>query len=129
MRVEDDGCGMDREDALLSLERHATSKIRTAADLSDVSTMGFRGEAVPSIASVSRFRLVTRPVDAPAGTEIHIAGGKIESVSDSGCAPGTSVEVRVCLLICQHEKSFSVGEETEAARIQHADAVAGDGTP
>jgi DNA mismatch repair protein MutL len=94
IRVEDDGSGMDREDALLSLERHATSKIRTAADLADVGTMGFRGEAVPSIASVSRFRLVTRPAEAAAGTEIQIAGGKIESVSDSGGAPGTSVEVR-----------------------------------
>ncbi|MFM8717648.1 MAG: DNA mismatch repair endonuclease MutL, partial [Spartobacteria bacterium] len=89
IRVEDDGSGMDREDALLSLERHATSKIRTAEDLADVGTMGFRGEAVPSIASVSRFRLVTRPAEAAAGPEIQIAGGHIESVAERGGPPGT----------------------------------------
>ena len=119
IRVEDDGSGMDREDALLSLERHATSKIRTATDLADVGTMGFRGEAVPSIASVSRFCLVTRPVDDAAGTEIQIAGGTIESVSDSGCAPGTSVEVRSLFFNLPARKKFLRGEETEAAHILH----------
>ena len=119
IRVEDDGSGMDREDALLSLERHATSKIRTATDLADVGTMGFRGEAVPSIASVSRFCLVTRPVDDAAGTEIQIAGGKMESVSDSGCAPGTSVEVRSLFFNLPARKKFLRGEETEAAHILH----------
>ena len=119
IRVEDDGSGMDREDSLLSLERHATSKIRTATDLADVGTMGFRGEAVPSIASVSRFCLVTRPVDDAAGTEIQIAGGKIESVSDSGCAPGTSVEVRSLFFNLPARKKFLRGEETEAAHILH----------
>ncbi|MEO5722610.1 MAG: DNA mismatch repair endonuclease MutL, partial [Chthoniobacterales bacterium] len=68
VRVVDDGCGMERDDALLSLERHATSKIRTAADLSAIATLGFRGEALPSIASVSRFRLSTREPGAVAGT-------------------------------------------------------------
>lgn len=119
IRVEDDGSGMDREDALLSLERHATSKIRTATDLADVGTMGFRGEAVPSIASVSRFCLVTRPVDDAVGTEIQIAGGKIESVSDSGCAPGTSVEVKFLFFNLPARKKFLRGEETEAAHILH----------
>jgi DNA mismatch repair protein MutL len=119
IRVQDDGSGMDREDALLSLERHATSKIRTAADLADVGTMGFRGEAVPSIASVSRFRLVTRAAEAPAGTEIQIAGGKIESVSDSGGPPGTSVEVRSLFFNLPARKKFLRGEETEAAHILH----------
>ena len=119
IRVEDDGSGMDREDALLSLERHATSKIRTAADLADIGTMGFRGEAVPSIASVSRFRLVTRSADAAAGTEIQIAGGKIELVSDSGGAPGTSVEVRSLFFNVPARKKFLRGEETEAAHILH----------
>jgi DNA mismatch repair protein MutL len=119
IRVEDDGSGMDREDALLSLERHATSKIRTAEDLADVGTMGFRGEAVPSIASVSRFRLVTRPPEAAAGTEIQISGGKIESVSDSGGAPGTSVEVRSLFFNLPARKKFLRGEETEAAHILH----------
>src|SRR3954454_16162469 len=74
VRVVDDGCGMDRDDALLALERHATSKIRTAEDLAAISTLGFRGEALPSIASVSRFRLTSRERQALAGTEIIVAG-------------------------------------------------------
>ena len=119
IRVTDDGCGMDREDALLSLERHATSKIRTAGDLAAVTTMGFRGEAVPSIASVSRFRLVTRPPGVGAGTEILVAGGKIESVSDSGEAPGTSIEVRTLFFNLPARRKFLRGEETEAAHIVH----------
>jgi DNA mismatch repair protein MutL len=94
VRVIDDGCGMDRDDTLLSLERHATSKIRSAADLQAVATLGFRGEALPSIASVSRFRLTTREGDAIAGTEIIVNGGKIDVVRDGGEAPGTQVEVR-----------------------------------
>lgn len=119
IRVTDDGCGMDREDALLSLERHATSKIRSAADLARVATMGFRGEAVPSIASVSRFRIVTRPHDDPAGTEIQVGGGKIESVTDSGAAPGTSIEVRSLFFNVPARRKFLRGDETEAAHIVH----------
>ncbi|MEI6071922.1 MAG: DNA mismatch repair endonuclease MutL [Verrucomicrobiae bacterium] len=119
IRVADDGCGMDREDALLSLERHATSKIRSAEDLARVTTMGFRGEAVPSIASVSRFRLVTRSPGAEAGTEITVAGGKIESVSDSGEAPGTTVEVRALFFNLPARRKFLRSEETEAAHIVH----------
>ncbi len=117
IRVADDGCGMDREDALLSLERHATSKIRTAEDLARVATMGFRGEAVPSIASVSRFRLVTRTTGADAGTEIVVSGGKIDSVTDSGEAPGTTVEVRSLFFNLPARRKFLRGEETEAAHI------------
>src|SRR5438067_8313548 len=94
MRVIDDGCGMDRDDALLCLERHATSKIRSAADLQAVSTLGFRGEALPSIASVSRFRLTTREPNALAGTEIIVNGVKIVIVRAGGEARGTHVEVR-----------------------------------
>jgi DNA mismatch repair protein MutL len=119
IRVVDDGCGMDREDALLSLERHATSKIRSAADLAAVATMGFRGEAVPSLASVSRFRMVTRPSDAEAGTEIRVAGGKIESVTDSGEAPGTSIEVQALFFNVPARRKFLRGEETETAHIIH----------
>jgi len=80
IRVIDDGSGMDRDDALLSLERHATSKIRSAADLEAIGTLGFRGEALPSIASVSRFRLTTREPEAIAGSEILVNGGKIDIV-------------------------------------------------
>ena len=119
MRVADDGCGMDREDALLSLERHATSKIRTAEDLATVGTMGFRGEAVPSIASVSRFRMVSRTSDADAGTEILISGGKIESVTESGEAPGTAIEVKALFFNLPARRKFLRGEETEAAHIVH----------
>jgi DNA mismatch repair protein MutL len=110
---------MDREDALLSLERHATSKIRTATDLASVATMGFRGEALPSIASVSRFRLATRPHDSDAGTEIRVGGGKIESVSDSGGAPGTTIEVESLFYNLPARKKFLRGEETESAHIIH----------
>jgi DNA mismatch repair protein MutL len=119
LRVVDDGCGMDRDDALLSLERHATSKIRSAEDLASVSTMGFRGEALPSIASVSRFRLTTRPGEAAAGTEIRVAGGRIESVADCGGAPGTSIEVESIFFNLPARKKFLRGEETESAHIVH----------
>src|SRR5256714_14715276 len=77
IRVVDDGSGMDRDDALLCLERHATSKIRTGHDLAAIHTLGFRGEALPSIASVSRFRLATREHGALAGTEVIVNAGKI----------------------------------------------------
>ena len=119
LRVVDDGSGMDREDALLSLERHATSKIRSAEDLAAVATMGFRGEALPSIASVSRFRLATRPPEADAGTEIRVAGGKIESVAESGGAPGTTIEVESLFYNLPARKKFLRGEETESAHIVH----------
>ena len=94
MRVIDDGCGIVRDDALHSLDRHATSKIRSLSDLEAIGTLGFRGEALPSIASVSRFRLTSREPSAAAGTEIVVNGGKIELVRDGGEAPGTQVEVR-----------------------------------
>src|SRR5262245_40592006 len=96
IRVTDDGVGMGRDDALLCLERHATSKIKRAEDLAAISTMGFRGEALPSIASVSRFTLTTRERNdsSPEGTQIIINGGKIVQVKAAGSATGTSVEVR-----------------------------------
>src|SRR5690242_21052388 len=95
IRVIDDGLGMSRDDALLCLERHATSKIRRAEDLSAIATMGFRGEALPSIASVSRFTLTTRErEDSLEGTRVIISGGKIVEVKAAGTAPGTTVEVR-----------------------------------
>ena len=119
MRVLDDGCGMDRDDALLSLERHATSKIRSAADLSAISTLGFRGEALPSIASVSRFRLTTREPDAIAGTEIVVNGGKIDMVREGGEAPGTQVEVRSLFYNLPARRKFLRSENTESRNIEH----------
>jgi DNA mismatch repair protein MutL len=119
VRVIDDGCGMDRDDALLSLERHATSKIRSAADLQAVATLGFRGEALPSIASVSRFRLTTRQAGAIAGTEIIVNGGKIEVVRDSGEAPGTQVEVRSLFYNLPARRKFLRSENTESRNIEH----------
>ena len=119
IRVSDDGCGMSREDALLSLERHATSKLRTAGDLAAIRTLGFRGEAVPSIASVSRFRMVTREQDAVAGTEILIDGGKIRDVRDAGCAPGTVIEVKALFFNMPARRKFLRAETTEAAHVEH----------
>ncbi len=118
-RVIDDGSGMDRDDALLSLERHATSKIRSAADLQAVATLGFRGEALPSIASVSRFRLTTRERDAVAGTEILVNGGKIDVVRDGGEAPGTQVEVRSLFYNLPARRKFLRAENTESRNIEH----------
>jgi DNA mismatch repair protein MutL len=119
IRVVDDGCGMDRDDALLSLERHATSKIRTAADLAAIATLGFRGEALPSIASVSRFRLTTREADAVAGTEIVVSGGRIETVRDGGEAPGTQIEVRSLFYNLPARRKFLRSENTECRHVEH----------
>ena len=119
VRVIDDGCGMDRDDALLSLERHATSKIRSAADLAAIATLGFRGEALPSIASVSRFRLTTREPSAVAGTEIIVSGGRIEIVRDGGEAPGTQVEVRSLFYNLPARRKFLRTENTEARQVEH----------
>jgi DNA mismatch repair protein MutL len=90
IRVSDDGSGMDRDDALLALERHATSKIRNAADLVGVASFGFRGEALPAICSVSRLLIETAPEDG-AGTAIHAAGGKVTEVCDVARHRGTTI--------------------------------------
>jgi DNA mismatch repair protein MutL len=119
IRVTDDGVGMDRDDALLCLERHATSKIRTAADLATVGTLGFRGEALPSIASVARFRLTTREKGAVAGTEVLVAGGKVETVRDGGEAPGTQIEVRSLFYNLPARRKFLRSENTETRHIEH----------
>ena len=119
MRIVDNGMGMDRDDALLSLERHATSKIRTGGDLAKIRTLGFRGEALPSIASVSRFRLATRPPAVLEGTEIIVNGGKIDSVKSSGEAPGTQIEVRSLFYNLPARRKFLRSENTEASHVQH----------
>jgi len=117
MRVTDDGSGMDRSDALLCLERHATSKIRQSADLTAITTMGFRGEALPSIASVSRFQLSTRRREDEAGTLITVTGGKVHDVQESGEAPGTRIEVSDLFFNVPARRKFLRGEQTEAANI------------
>lgn len=121
VRVTDDGIGMSRDDALLSLERHATSKIKRAEDLAAIATMGFRGEALPSIASVSRFTLTTREREgnSPEGTQIVINGGKILEVKAAGTAPGTAIDVRQIFFNLPARRKFLRTEETEAAHIQH----------
>ncbi|MEI6606222.1 MAG: DNA mismatch repair endonuclease MutL [Verrucomicrobiota bacterium] len=119
IRVSDDGCGMSREDALLSLERHATSKLRNSGDLAAIRTLGFRGEAVPSIASVSRFRMVTREADAVAGTEIVVEGGQLRDVREAGCAPGTVIEAKALFFNMPARRKFMRAESTEAAHVEH----------
>jgi DNA mismatch repair protein MutL len=121
VRVVDDGLGMSRDDALLCLERHATSKIRRAEDLAAIATMGFRGEALPSIASVSRFTLTTREraSDSPEGTQVLISGGKILEVKAAGSAPGTTIDVRQLFFNLPARRKFLRTEETESAHIQH----------
>ncbi len=120
-RVTDDGTGMSRDDALLAFERHATSKIRRAEDLAAIATMGFRGEALPSIASVSRLTLTTRERDGDAveATQVVIHGGKILEVKSAGGPTGTSVEVRQLFFNLPARRKFLRSEETERAHIHH----------
>ena len=115
--VEDNGKGMTPEEALLSLERHATSKIRLAADLDRITTFGFRGEALPSIASVARFTLQTRPASAPSGTELLINGGRVVHQREHGMAPGTRIEVTNLFHPVPARLKFLKSDETEAAHI------------
>ncbi len=118
IQVDDDGCGMDRDDALLCLEAHATSKIRDTADVGQIATLGFRGEAMPSIASVSRFRLLTRRPEDQAGTEVLVENGTMRDVRDCGCAPGTSVQVRNLFGSLPARRKFLRGAATEDGHIQ-----------
>ena len=121
IRVTDDGWGMSKDDALLCLERHATSKIRQAEDLTTLATMGFRGEAIPSIASISRFSLTTRERDDASGeaTQILIQGGKMTDVRAAAGPPGTTVEVRQLFFNLPARRKFLRTEDTERAHIQH----------
>lgn len=119
MRVEDNGCGMGRDDALLALERHATSKIAEAADLDRLASYGFRGEALPSIASVSRFQLQTREADNDAGTEVLVNGGRLVHVRDCGRPVGTRIEVSHLFNSVPARRKFLKTDQTEAAHIIH----------
>jgi DNA mismatch repair protein MutL len=119
IRVEDNGGGMTRDDALLSLERHATSKIAEAADLDRLATFGFRGEALPSIASVSRFELQTRAAGEEAGTEILINGGKFVHVRDCGRPVGTRLVVSQLFNSVPARRKFLKSDATESAHLIH----------
>ncbi|HSK03770.1 MAG TPA: DNA mismatch repair endonuclease MutL, partial [Kofleriaceae bacterium] len=117
LRVADDGCGMSAGDAVLAFERHATSKLRAVADLWGLSTMGFRGEALPSIASVSRLVLTTRRAGDLAATRIAFEGGRRISVTEVGAPAGTTVEVTDLLFNVPARLKFLKGEATEAAHV------------
>ena len=116
--VRDNGCGMNREDALLSLERHATSKIRDVDDIERIATLGFRGEAIPSIASVSRFTLTTRRADAEEGTRIVVNAGTLAEVKTCGAPPGTCVEVRDLFCNVPARRKFLRAFVTEEGHIR-----------
>ena len=122
IRISDNGSGMIRDDALLALERYATSKIYTDQDLFSIKTLGFRGEALPSIASVSRFSLVTRNVSDDAGTEIVVDGGKIKNVVEVGAPPGTMVSVKQLFFNTPARRKFLKTTGTEMGHI--ADRIA-----
>jgi DNA mismatch repair protein MutL len=117
IRVDDDGEGMDPDDARLAIERHATSKIRRADDLAAIVTLGFRGEALPSIASVSHFVLRTRPRGRPSGTEIRVNGGAIASVMEVAAAEGTAVEVNDLFYNLPARRKFLKADSAESAQV------------
>ena len=117
IRVTDDGRGMTRADAKTAILRHATSKISTASDLQTVGTLGFRGEALPTIASVSRFSLITRTADADLGTRVEIVGGKTTEIEDAGCDVGTTVRVEDLFFNTPARKKFLKMDRTEAGKI------------
>jgi DNA mismatch repair protein MutL len=117
IRTADDGCGMVRDDALLAFERHATSKLRTSDDLLSIATLGFRGEALPSIASIARVELVTRAAEEEAGTRIDIAGGKMLECEDAGCPVGTTLSVRDLFFNTPARRKFLRSENTELAHV------------
>src|SRR6266852_3462211 len=117
IQITDDGCGMVRDDALLAFERHATSKIKNAEDLLNISTLGFRGEALPSIASVSRLRLETRASDQDSGTIVEITSGKIFRVEEAGLPVGTSITIRDLFFNTPARKKFLKAESTELSHI------------
>jgi len=117
IRVEDDGIGMDPDDARLCLDRHATSKLRRAEDLAAIATLGFRGEALPSIASVSHFRLRTRARGSDSGTEIRVNAGSIESVVEAGGPEGTMIEVADVFYNLPARRKFLKSDAAEAAQV------------
>lgn len=116
--VQDDGCGMTKDDALLSLERQATSKIRDVDDIEQIDTLGFRGEAIPSIASVSRFSITTRRADSDEGTFLQVNAGTLAEVRAAGCPPGTRVEVRDLFCNVPARRKFLRAYATEENHVK-----------
>src|SRR6266481_4386320 len=117
IQITDNGCGMVRDDAMLAFERHATSKLKNAEDLLSVSTLGFRGEALPSIASVSRLHLETRAAEEPSGTVVEINGGTIFKIEAAGLPIGTSITIRDLFFNTPARKKFLEAETTELSHI------------
>lgn len=117
IRIRDDGCGMNRDDALLAFERHATSKLHTSDDLLSIATLGFRGEALPSIASIARVEMLTRAAGDASGTLIEIAGGKLLRCEDAGLAEGTSLAVRDLFFNTPARRKFLRSETTELSHV------------
>ena len=116
--VTDNGCGMGRDDALLAIERHATSKIQDVDDIEHVATLGFRGEALAAISAVSHFTLTTRPAADLAGTELVVAGGKLADVKEAGAPPGTRIEARRLFFNVPARRKFLRADATELAHIR-----------
>src|SRR6202789_1502961 len=117
IRIADDGCGMVRDDALLAFERHATSKLRSSDDLLSIATLGFRGEALPSIASIARVEMVTRAAGESSGTRLEIAGGKLLLCEEAGAPPGTTLTVRDLFFNTPARRKFLKSETTELAHV------------
>ena len=117
IKIADNGCGMVRDDALLAFERHATSKIRSSDDLLSIATLGFRGEALPSIASISRLQIETRTKEEKTGTHIEIVGGKIARVDDAAIPPGTTIAVRDLFFNTPARRKFLKAESTELSHV------------
>ncbi|MFZ5633765.1 MAG: DNA mismatch repair endonuclease MutL [Bacillota bacterium] len=117
IKVVDNGCGMDETDAVTALQRHATSKISSISDLEEICSLGFRGEALPSIAAVSKNTLVTRPPEADSGARLEVEGGRILSVSPVGCPPGTSISVRELFFNTPARLKYMKSRSTEAGQV------------
>ncbi|MCR5030388.1 MAG: DNA mismatch repair endonuclease MutL [Selenomonadaceae bacterium] len=117
MRVTDNGCGMNREDAELAVKRHATSKIENGEDILTVPTLGFRGEALPTIAAVSRFSMVTRRKEDELGVSVRIIGGKKPEISEAGASPGTTVKVEDLFFNTPARKKFMKTTHTEGMKV------------
>lgn len=129
IRITDNGCGMNQDDALLCLERHATSKIKDAEDLFSIATMGFRGEAIPSIAAISKFTLITRTNEDELGTMVIVDGGKILSCCTAACSKGTTIEVKSLFFNVPVRKKFLKSPAYDANEIYKTVTLLALGNP